>query len=58
MEIKMGHLFFDNSWKYKICENCRKNSHEEVEMVREVIEENGKKEEMWVCPVCGATKKL
>jgi len=41
-------------WKYKICENCRKNSHEEVEMVREIV--NGV--EMWVCPKCGATKKL
>jgi len=53
----MGHLFYDRSWKYKVCENCRKNSHEEVEMVREVIDVNGKKEEFWVCPVCGATKK-
>jgi uncharacterized protein with PIN domain len=53
----MGHLFYDRSWKYKVCEICRKNSHEEVEMVREVIEVNGKKEEFWVCPVCGSTKK-
>jgi rubrerythrin len=42
----------------RYAKNCRKNSHEEVEMVREVIEVNGKKEEFWVCPVCGATKKL
>jgi uncharacterized protein with PIN domain len=53
----MSHLFYDRSWKYKVCENCRKNSHEEIEMVREVIEVNGKKEEFWVCPVCGSTKK-
>jgi uncharacterized protein with PIN domain len=53
----MPHLYYDRSWKFKICENCRKNSGEEVEMVREVIEVNGKKEEFWVCPVCGATKK-
>jgi len=26
-------------------------------MIRESIEVNGKKEEFWVCPVCGATKK-
>jgi len=54
---RMGHILYDRSWKYKFCEVCRKNSHEEVEMVRENIEENGKKEEFWVCPVCGATKK-
>jgi uncharacterized protein with PIN domain len=53
----MGHILCDKSWKYKVCEICRKNSHEEVEMVREIIKANGNKEEFWVCPVCGSTKK-
>jgi|GEM_PF-1638800 len=56
-EKKMGHILCDRSWKYRVCEICRKNSHEEIEMVREIIEVNGNKEEFWVCPVCGSTKK-
>jgi len=38
-----------------------KNSHEEIEMERIVISStdgSGQSEEMWCCPVCGATKKL
>jgi hypothetical protein len=47
------------SWTFGLCESCLKNSHEEVEMVRiNLISDYGKKEEMWCCPVCGATKRL
>ncbi len=53
----MGSIVCGRSWKYGVCEICRKNSHEEIKMVREVIEMHGKKEEFWVCPACGATKK-
>jgi uncharacterized protein with PIN domain len=52
------HLFFDNTWVFGECENCRRNSKERVKMVRQIVEYRGNKEEMWVCPVCGATKKL
>jgi len=42
-----------------LCENCLKNSHEEVKMVKvTLISDYGKKEEMWCCPVCGSTKRL
>ncbi len=51
-----------NEWTYGFCESCLKNSHEKVRMKREKIiscnlSENHFKE-MWVCPVCGATKEL
>lgn len=52
-----------NSWSYKFCETCLKNSHEEVEMVREKIlsadvAASHSGQEMWCCPVCGSTKRL
>jgi DNA primase catalytic subunit len=47
------------SWTFGLCENCLKNSHEEVKMVKiTLISDYGKKEEMWCCPVCGSTKRL
>ncbi|MEM5772667.1 MAG: hypothetical protein QXL86_00340 [Candidatus Aenigmatarchaeota archaeon] len=47
------------SWTFGFCESCLKNSHEMVEMVKIVLtSEYGKEEEMWCCPVCGATKRL
>lgn len=50
------------TWTYGICEFCLKNSHEKVKMVKERVvsgDLEGKySEEVWCCPVCGATKKL
>ncbi|MEM5829152.1 MAG: hypothetical protein QW040_01150 [Candidatus Aenigmatarchaeota archaeon] len=47
------------SWTFGICESCLKNLHEKVKMEKIVmISDEGKKEEVWCCPVCGATKKL
>lgn len=50
------------TWTYGTCESCLKNSHEKVKMVEEVVvsgDLEGKfSEKIWVCPVCGATKKL
>lgn len=47
------------SWTFGTCESCLKNSHEEVKMKKILlVSDDGKKEEMWCCPVCGATKRL
>jgi len=50
------------TWTYGLCESCLKNSHERIEMGKEAIKsrypEIKNSEEMWVCPICGATKKL
>ncbi|MEM5879128.1 MAG: hypothetical protein QXU74_01385 [Candidatus Aenigmatarchaeota archaeon] len=48
------------SWTFGLCESCLKNSHEEVKMIKIVLvsDEGNKEEEMWCCPVCGATKRL
>ena len=51
----------NNEWNYGICETCLKNSHEMVKMKKEKIiacGPNNLSKEMWVCPVCGATKEL
>ena len=49
-------------WTYGICESCLKNSHKKVKMKRQKIvsgDEEGKYvRELWVCPHCGATKRL
>lgn len=49
-------------WNYGICETCLKNSHEKVKMRREKVFccdlEGNYYKEMWVCPVCGATKEF
>lgn len=51
-----------NEWTYGICESCLKNSHKKIKMVREKIFSGNpratRSKEMWVCPVCGATKEL
>jgi len=50
------------TWTFGICESCLKNSHEEVKMIKEKIIsgdlEGRYSQELWVCPVCGATKRL
>jgi len=50
------------TWTYGICESCLKNSHEKVKMIEEKVVsadlEGGNSETIWVCPVCGASKKL
>ncbi|MEM5836223.1 MAG: hypothetical protein QXR09_00795 [Candidatus Aenigmatarchaeota archaeon] len=48
------------SWTFGFCESCLKNSHEKIEMVKIFLSSDflDKKEEMWCCPVCGATKRL
>jgi len=50
------------TWTFSICEICLKNSHEKVKLVRKKIisgDPEGKySKEFWVCPVCGATKRL
>jgi len=50
------------TWTYEICECCLNNSHEKVKMVKEKLisgDLEGKySDELWVCPVCGSTKKL
>ena len=50
------------TWTYGYCENCLKNSHEKVKVLREKLisgDHEGKySEETWVCPVCGSTKRL
>ena len=48
------HILVDHSWEYATCENCRKNSHEEIKMVKEKIFGV----DVWVCSKCGATKKF
>jgi len=44
--------------RFGFCTVCGNNAHEKVKLIKEVIEWNGFKREMWVCPKCGATKKL
>jgi hypothetical protein len=46
------------SWSYGICEVCLKNAHEENKMEKIVLKSEYGSEEVWCCPVCGATKKL
>lgn len=50
------------TWTYRLCETCLKNSHEKVEMIKEEIKstdvDSSFSKEMWVCPVCGSTKRL
>lgn len=43
-------------WNYGLCEVCMKNGGESVRMVRECIEPGCP--EYFVCPQCGATKRL
>ena len=55
-------MTLSRTWTYGICETCLKNSHEKVEMVREKVVsgdiEGRYSEEIWICPVCGASKRL
>ena len=55
-------MTISRTWTYGTCEICLKNSHEKVKMVKERVvsgDIEGKySEEIWCCPVCGATKKL
>ncbi|MEM5843655.1 MAG: hypothetical protein QXX07_00375 [Candidatus Aenigmatarchaeota archaeon] len=50
------------TWTFGFCETCLKNSHEKVKLVRRRIisgDLEGKcSREFWVCPICGATKRL
>jgi hypothetical protein len=49
------------NWTYGLCETCMKNLHEEVKMERILIsstDDSDKSEQMWCCPLCGATKRL
>ncbi|MEM5794457.1 MAG: hypothetical protein QXS48_00520 [Candidatus Aenigmatarchaeota archaeon] len=50
------------TWTFGFCETCLKNSHEKVKLVKRKIvsgDLEGKySKEFWVCPVCGATKRL
>ena len=51
----------DRSWSYGVCESCLRNAHENHEMQREFLvdtSDENKKIEVWVCPSCGATRRL
>lgn len=45
------------NWTFGRCEGCAKNAGDDVEMVREKIDPSHPKEH-FVCPQCGATKRL
>ena len=52
---------YDGQWTYGHCESCMKNLQYKVKMFKEkLIHVNPaeKTKEVWVCPVCGSTKKL
>ncbi|MCS7105887.1 MAG: hypothetical protein NZ942_01040 [Candidatus Aenigmarchaeota archaeon] len=50
------------TWTFGFCETCFKNSHKKVKLVRRKIisgdAESKNSKGLWVCPACGATKKL
>ena len=43
-------------WNYGLCESCLKNAGDKVKMVKERIGHSP--DEHFVCPQCGATKRL
>jgi hypothetical protein len=55
-------MIVHESWSYGYCETCRKNAHEDVQMVKQQFASGDPKasykSEMWVCPKCGASKLL
>lgn len=44
------------SWNHRFCESCLKNAGEKIEMVVDKIGPG--LGEFFVCPQCGATKRL
>lgn len=52
----MSTVEYNGNWTQGYCESCEKNAGERVEMVREKICEG--QFECYVCPQCGATKRL
>lgn len=50
--------YMRKTWSYGVCETCLKNSHEENKMEKIVLKSEHGSEEVWCCPVCGATKRL
>lgn len=55
----MSVMNHSGKWTYSFCESCAKNVHEDVKMIREIVlSKSGVKEEMWVCPQCGSTKRF
>ena len=50
----------NQTWTLGLCESCLKNAHEKVKVIREIVysTDSNSAEEMFVCPQCGATKRL
>ena len=56
------HWESSDDWKHGVCNSCMHNSHESVQMVRQVLKignpDDDRQVEVWACPSCGYCRKL